>query len=66
MIKFIELTSIFNRPMDINVDEIQCITEQDEGQTCIFLKGDDEPYIAKETVSEILAKIHELSNDIKK
>lgn len=60
MIKFIELTLISGTPIAINVDGINSFARSKE-YTNIYMMGDDEPCSVKETYSEILSKIKEIT-----
>ena len=60
MIKFIELTLISGTPIAINVDGISSLVGNNE-YTNICIMGDDEPYSVKETYSDILSKIKEIT-----
>ena len=60
MIKFIELTCAGGTPIAINVNGISSFARNKE-YTNIYMMGDNEPFSVRETYSDILSKIKEIT-----
>ena len=60
MIKLIELNLASGTPVAINIDGINGFFREG-GYTDIYMMGDNGPYKVKETYSDILSKINEIT-----
>ena len=60
MIKLIELNLASGTPLAINIYGINGFFRED-GYTDIYMMGDNGPYRVKETYSDILSKIKEIT-----